>query len=363
MKVLIGLDPQANENNARRFFAGLQSTTALDSSITAARQAFYSVIEDQYVINVAKYIVTKHITTAKTPANVQQLFVEMNSNASACTPNRDALQPAPLVNCSSFEPWMLLGTHFTDTTAVNSIANDVAQKIADAQNNGTIQNLANQHDLFSSFEKNFLDFYLLTDTTTSGYMGPCYLSGVAITGASPSIFIYPSHSEMVSVMLPDSATYADPSPEGSLWNMNVKPNGDLKIYDENFHYLYYEYTTQIHFTQPTNGFIVTSNNWQEILNSIANKLSLTESETNRLSLDIQKIINSYPQTEYFKLSLADQTELNTLLPLHINPAPTHLYRINIIVHPLSADISLQQPTLTPLSRSGFTVVEVGAREE
>lgn len=100
-----------------------------------------------------------------------------------------------------------------------------------------------------------------------------------------------------------------------------------------------------------------------VQDEIAKQLGFTQQEEKRLEQELVNAIYGKELTELIEVTLVQQSEVETKLPLHIVPQPDHLYRIHLVLKPVLSSEIITAPTLAPIDRSGFTVVELGARVE
>ncbi|MBI4129748.1 hypothetical protein HY468_00360 [Candidatus Roizmanbacteria bacterium] len=184
-----------------------------------------------------------------------------------------------------------------------------------------------------------------------------------ITGHSPALFFYTDKPMRVSVQLGFDPLYADPVTSDWL-NIRVFPDGTLLVPSSTSKLtkLYYEFDRQKTTFHHTNeGFIVRRDTWESLVTgTIALSLRLTPDETRTLVTDVARVVRNMPDASHLRLSVVDQQQLNDQLPISINPKPSELHRVHILVSPLTNSMSISYPSLSPVSRTGFTVVEVGA---
>lgn len=198
----------------------------------------------------------------------------------------------------------------------------------------------------------------------TGGVQPGYQSGdpqCYITGLSPAIFLYPPEEIKITVITGAKLTYSDPEIKNNSIQTIVEPNGTIHSHGITRPYLYYEYDpSATRFTLPQNGFVIARSGISSQLTKIASQLGLNENETNRL---IQDAVNAVKTNAgYYFVGVANTQEVEKNLPLKLSPQPDSLYRIHIVLHPVSFDYKAQQPEILPLHRNGFTVVELGAFE-
>ncbi len=181
---------------------------------------------------------------------------------------------------------------------------------------------------------------------------------IRLTGASPSLFIYGIEGTKVSVAPQALLTYADPgtSTDG-LWNTEVTANG-LQVNGLNRSYIYYEYAP-VPFTRPQNGWVITKTDIARYAKETGAKLKFNPAETNRLVAEIEHAAQKVNEQNIF-VGLMSQAEVNALLPMNINPMPENAYRFHFYVTAATQGERAVSPILTPVVRSQYMILEIGA---
>lgn len=91
-------------------------------------------------------------------------------------------------------------------------------------------------------------------------------------------------------------------------------------------------------------------------------MQLTSHETEDMVIEVRNTLLEYTQPySYITVRLADSEELDQKLPLQIKPQPEHLTRVHLLLQPITTYVRLNPPSLTPIQRTGLTVLEIGAR--
>jgi|GEM_PF-3975303 len=244
-----------------------------------------------------------------------------------------------------------------NTTSVQSVQQQILPILASAIQNNQLATLANQDNPFPANMISELDFVTFIQKSFAGQR--CY-----VTGNSPLLFVYSPIKQVVHITLPSSTTYMDPSSTNLQWDVITNPNGTLqvgqasRVVSQN---LYFEYNPSVTLSPTLTGYIFPLSQWQSRLHLIARQLGLTINETAALQREAGNIIKILPTAPYVRFSFANQHELEKKLPLSISPQPTHIYRFDILITPLSQAKAVQEPQLQPLQRNGLTVIEIGAR--
>lgn len=187
-----------------------------------------------------------------------------------------------------------------------------------------------------------------------GQLDPrCYISGT-----SPAIFFYPLVNINLEVKIGSKITYSDPDITSNFLQLSITPNGTITTNGISRPYLYYEYDkSSIKFSQPSEGIIVNNSNFEYAISEIAYKLGLNDNESKRL---LQDAVNAKPLSSYYQISIADKKEVEANLPLSFSVAPDSFTRIHLLIKPLEKIAQINAPTIKPLQRTGFTVIELGA---
>ena len=138
------------------------------------------------------------------------------------------------------------------------------------------------------------------------------------------------------------------------WKIDANPNGDIKIKNRIYPYLFYECDS--YFEQDTNeGFIVDDKTAEEFLEEKLKILGLNDREmTDFITfwlptlLDNKLSICSFQTQKFF-----DNLELNVL------PKPDTMIRIFLSIKKINAPIDIKEQKLEKVERKGYTVVEWG----
>jgi hypothetical protein len=319
--------------------------------------------EKQLMINVARRAPN---LTATTVDQMFALFKELNFPATnePCDVSSRRLEPmAPpdIRNCN-VSPDSPEGKN-VDVPRIKKLGDNVAKRLLQAKQAGTLSSLANEPDVFPR-ETMTAFSYLFGAGTRYAYSGERHDTFVAcyITGTSPVLYLYPEKPTQVTVQTTAPLTYTDPSTIRNTWSVLAHPDGSIT--SSNTHdrpYIYYEYNHhEVAVSTPEEGFIVEKKNWEKKVHSLATTLQLTEAETTSLVSEIQTVISSFSEANYLKLSIANQKEINQKLPLTISPIPNKIYRIHFAITPLKTNKIIKEQPIEPITRKGFTVVELGA---
>ena len=211
-----------------------------------------------------------------------------------------------------------------------------------------------------------------------------------LTGGSPTLFVYAPEGTKLTIKSGATLTYSDPplkasqgkklSFERSLssevsfgssdgeterfaWYIIVDKNHQLNVNSLLYPYLYYEYVP-VTFDRPQTGWIIKKSNLENFArNTISPQLDLNQLEEDRLVFELNHAAFSIDSDITFIGPIATPDVISKL-PLEISPQPKAVYRYHFYVSPVSSNIPVSQypdiPTLSPISRSDFMILELGA---
>ena len=179
-----------------------------------------------------------------------------------------------------------------------------------------------------------------------------------VTGGSPTLFIYGNPGTKLSLSVNHPLTYADPPLTQSLWDTTMGKdvltvNGLLR------QFIYYEYQP-VQFTKPDTGWVIKKSEIEDFAkNTLAPELQLTATETDRLIFELSHAAFSI-NSEYIFIGPIDQKEIDVKLPLSISPKPELVTRLHFYVHGQDTFMNIKPPTLSPIERKTFMILELGA---
>lgn len=178
----------------------------------------------------------------------------------------------------------------------------------------------------------------------------------------PVIYLYPEKETEIEVTLgkPEEITHSYPKYKKP-WRVIAKPNGDLLDLDtkKELYSLYYESETYRDIEFSEEGFVVKSEDVSEFLDEKLKILGLNYKERQEF------IIYWLPRLEsnnYTYIRFLNREEIEELMPLKFSKTPDTLIRVMMAFKTLDEKIDVKEQKLTPILRSGFTVVEWGGTE-
>ena len=181
----------------------------------------------------------------------------------------------------------------------------------------------------------------------------------AVCDEKPVIYLYPEQETKVKVQLDYDGTLVCTYPEyDDGWKVVAQPDGTLC--DESgktFSYLFWEGNGDATYDF-SKGFVVKGSETAEFLEEKLAKIGLNAKEANEF------IVYWLPRMQENKYNLITfQTEAYTdVAKLHITPEPDSILRVFMAYKEVEAPIKIEEPTIAPFERKGFTVVEWGGAE-
>lgn len=352
---------ELRNNGAHGIYVYLTSTPRPD--IVAIRQAFYDIVRDQYIINVAKWYRSKpeRLNQVQSPQDIRNMFDEMNGIDSSFDCQYPLPSQAYITTVDAPLPQCGVGNE--NATAVNRITDEVAQAIFQAKGQGKIAELAGKPDLLYgnrlfNGDRGYLHWFLQPIDTGAGWTEEtadahaCYISGT-----SPSIFVYSDSKIEITISPKSPLTYADPVIEAVGWTIITDRLGNINS-PKSREYLYYEYDkSQVTFNQPPAGYVVASNTLPEFMTNLASKLGLNQKETAQLLREFNNEVKT--DKKYLQIGIVPLSEIEEKLPLEIMPKPNNLKRLHFVVTPQDSYQNIPAPTINSIKRGGLTVIEFG----
>lgn len=177
----------------------------------------------------------------------------------------------------------------------------------------------------------------------------------------PIIYLYPENETNVTVKLGNEKILTSTYPKyEDKWMVTAYPNGnlvDLKT-GRNLYSLYWE-GKNYNSTVTDEGFIVNGSDTISFLEEKLKALGLNERESEEF------IIYWLPRMEHNKynyIRFASIDEINSIMPLYVDPNPDTIIRVLMVFKPLNQKINVKEQKFTTPERKGFTLVEWGGTE-
>jgi hypothetical protein len=177
------------------------------------------------------------------------------------------------------------------------------------------------------------------------------------TAAKPVIYLYPEKATEVSVSLAYNGELTCTYPDyGNGWEVTAYSDGHLiNQKDGNeYSYLFWEGKSKIEYDM-SKGFVVKGEDTDDFLREKLEYMGLTPKEYNEF------IVYWLPQMNENPYNLITfQNEIYTdNAKLKITPEPDSILRVFMAFKPLTEAVTVEEQTLEPFVRQGFTVIEWG----
>lgn len=175
----------------------------------------------------------------------------------------------------------------------------------------------------------------------------------------PAIYLYPKKETDVHIDINPKGklTYTDPFYPSNGWDIRAKPNGELVYKNNKYDYLYYEAEIpDSEISKPTEGFVVEKGEIKSLLDAILPDLSLNSKEASQFSEYWTKVL---PDSPFYFVGVISKQTLDSIAPLSFSPKPDTIIRATLYFEALDKKINVNKPTLTPIKRQGFTIIEWG----
>lgn len=175
----------------------------------------------------------------------------------------------------------------------------------------------------------------------------------------PVICLYPKETTAVSVILEldGSLTCTYPAYENG-WTVTAEPNGTLHTADgREYNYLYWEGKSNIQYDM-SQGYVIKGEDTAEFLQQKLAEIGLSPRESNEF------IVYWLPQMQEnpYNLITFQQQAYTEQAKLTVTPKPDSVLRVFMAYQALEQPVEVEEPTILPFERNGFTVVEWGGTE-
>lgn len=175
----------------------------------------------------------------------------------------------------------------------------------------------------------------------------------------PAIYLYPQETSLVKVKIGPSVGQRTitipPYDPATGWQVIANSNGTIYWGSMLYSHLFYEAMTEYP-EMPDEGWIIDGGDITNQLYTIGREMGLNDSESQELSRYWTNKLKSSP---YYYVGLIDESEIDRLEPLEIEPKPETLIRMRFYFKALSEPVVVKNPQSTLVERKGFTVVEWG----
>jgi len=179
--------------------------------------------------------------------------------------------------------------------------------------------------------------------------------GQAAECGKPVVYLYPTHTQAVTVKVGASITKSEPAYNHG-WSVIAQPNGQLALGEKQYGSLFWEGTGSGAYPEIHDGFVVRQTDLASTLREHLSKLGLNAQE----SADFLEFwLPKMPSTPYVRLTWFGTNQMNTLAPLTVTPQPDTMIRIFLDFQGLQKPVTLPAQHLGHVERRGFTLVEWG----
>ncbi len=174
----------------------------------------------------------------------------------------------------------------------------------------------------------------------------------------PVIYLYPTHTEQVSVKLADVSVQNSIPAYGNGWSVLAHPDGDITSAGQTYPYLFWDGSSGAPKIDTSKGAVVASADLRSTLAAELKAQGLTASESKGF-LDYWVPVMQATGKPYYYVYFMPQADYNALVPMTITPTPDTIIRAYMLWKSLDAPIQVTPQTFTAPARNGFTVVEWG----
>lgn len=181
-----------------------------------------------------------------------------------------------------------------------------------------------------------------------------------IVPEKPVIYLYPQVETEVEVKLNFDGELTCTYPEyKDGWSVTAHHDGTLidKTTGKEYSYLFWEGVTDTEYDM-SRGYVVKGEDTADFLENILAQMGLTPKEYNDF------IVYWLPrmQENVYNLITFQGSAYTDSAPLTVTPEPDSILRVFMAFKALDEPIEIEEPTVTPFIREGFTLVEWGGAE-
>ena len=135
------------------------------------------------------------------------------------------------------------------------------------------------------------------------------------------------------------------------------PNAKFQMPNAQYSYLYYESKIRDEeIKKPSKGWVVKSNELEDLYNEVLPKLGLNKKEAGDFS---EYWLKTLPDSPYYFVGLMDKDQRDYLEPLEVIPNPDTSIRFSFFFEPLDQPVNVREPLIQTPERNGFTLVDWG----
>ena len=177
-----------------------------------------------------------------------------------------------------------------------------------------------------------------------------------ITIKKPVIYLYPEEETEVEVKLGNPEKIAIDYPNyNDGWKVLAQPDGTLTMNGKQYYSLYYEADSE-QLDLNCAGFVVAKD---EVEGFLEEKLAILGLNYREREEFITYWAKDLEKSNYVFVRFMPKYEIDEEMPLTVSPAPDTMIRVMMQFKNLDERIEIDEQELTPVERTGFTVVEWG----
>lgn len=211
------------------------------------------------------------------------------------------------------------------------------------------------------YEEVFTDSLDILAQHVDVYQVSLQMASIDVIYFKPVIYLYPEMETEVEVAVNIKGTKPFFYPEyNDGWKCTAKPNGELTIGDDTYNYLFWEADgkDQLNSENINEGFYVKGSNAVTFLEDKLTTAGFTSKEkADFITFWGPKIqSNSHNFIRFEFNDVCDK-----FADLNITPNPDNIYRIYILIAPLTEEIIVNPQEIIQMNREGFTVIEWGGQ--
>ena len=176
----------------------------------------------------------------------------------------------------------------------------------------------------------------------------------------PAIYLYPTTHQDITVKLQFDGTLTHTIPEyDKAWNVKAFPDGQIQTADgQEYPYLFWEGNTDALRPDFKKGFLVRNGDTETFLNDKLTELGLSQTEIS----DFIEYWGPRMKKNPYNLVYFAGREYTDIAGLFINPKPDSILRVFMVYKAVPGPVEIEEQTLKPFERKGFTVIEWGGAE-
>lgn len=283
------------------------------------------------------------------------------------------LQPDSIISAPNLDSTAFVHFHFPDemdesgTSIVYSLDGIQGEYSLLSDNHYlSLETSAGWHNLQFYYSSSFYEEYVYIEVEAGNhyhYSIHFNPSEIMIMTEKPVIYLYPEQEQHVSVKVHPKGDFTFTYPTYTNgWEVSATPDGQLKIDDAVYNYLFWEASEQIN---PSDinmnlGFVVAGEGITEFLENTLTQAGLNGSE--RADFITFWAPRMAVHSDVF-LQFHMNKECDRFGTLDITPKPDNVYRIYVVWQPVDQlRIAPTPQKIEPINRNGFTVLEWGGQE-